>query len=532
MPNSWTEFIKKKAKELNIPYGCALSMPEVSKEYKEIKQTKTTLQENRKNAAFLNGRIKNLNNKINQLSYRAHGQKEKPIDKVEEKRLKDELNKTKESLKEIYNNISKLENTNKSNVNIPTPNIKEELKKPIEKDDIKVEKVNNVPRAVNLMKKTGLSPDEAQKKLLKLFELYDEEKAKKNSDKEKLKRLKEEISQLEKIANIIEEDDEEIFDFRDIEKKIKNLSKEQLIKLAKDKLYITISNKDKIDLIQKIVLLNIEKTNPSLKTLTKLGEYIDKFFFLNEGSGLIPRIGGKNLLKKTIVDYFPPNYKELIYIEPFVGGGHIFYEKEPSIKEIINDLDPNVYRIYKGFKKYPVEKINPNIIGTYNKEDYLNLKQNLDKQSDFQKFINTLILFKISYMGKIDTFKGSKDKSFDIKKPYKKEDHTRLKGVTILNKDYKDLINKYDSLKSFFYFDPPYEGSKKLYKKGVIDYEEMKDILKKLKGKFLLSINDSPYIRNIFKDFNIKTVQTMYSIKRVDNKNPIINELIISNYNI
>ncbi len=248
--------------------------------------------------------------------------------------------------------------------------------------------------------------------------------------------------------------------------------------------------------------------------------------------GLIPRIGGKNLLKKTIVDYFPSNYKELIYIEPFVGGGHIFYEKEPSIKEIINDLDPNVYRIYKGFKKYPVEKINPNIIGTYNKEDYLNLKQNLDKQSDFQKFINTLILFKISYMGRIDTFKGSKDKSFDIKKPYKKEDHTRLKGVTILNKDYKDLINKYDSLKSFFYFDPPYEESKKLYKKGVIDYEEMKDILKKLKGKFLLSINDSPYIRNIFKDFNIKTVQTMYSIKKVDNKNPIINELIISNYNI
>lgn len=496
MPNSWTEFIKKKAKELNIPYACALSMPEVSKEYKEIKQTKTTLQENRKTAAFLNGRIKNLNNKINQLSYRAHGQKEKPIDKVEEKRLKDELNKTKESLKQIYNDISKLENTNKSNVKMPTLNIDEELKnikelkKQIEKDDIEVEnivkeisktkskpvvkkekvniddlklyfsdekiplkkyyievfkggkseilvfdteeeqidkfkelaeqffkmdfgdtfiyktnkevipklkekigllsellnlienqnmkhekwlkefkkdeqefykfleipesatkqevnkiyrknslklhpdknpdpkahdlfkklanikekidveddfyesfnkiielkqwysmvlnntkkifnKFNDVPRAVNLIKKTGLSPDEAQKQVLKLFEKYDEEKAKKNPDNEKLKKIKNEITQLEKIANIIEEDDEDenYLDFKDIEKKIKTLSKEQLIKLAKEKLYITINNKDKIDSIRKIVLLNLDKTNPSLKTLTKLGEYIDKFFF-------------------------------------------------------------------------------------------------------------------------------------------------------------------------------------------------------------------------------------------------------------
>ena len=37
MPNNWTQFVKRKAQELNISYSCALSKPEISKEYKESK---------------------------------------------------------------------------------------------------------------------------------------------------------------------------------------------------------------------------------------------------------------------------------------------------------------------------------------------------------------------------------------------------------------------------------------------------------------------------------------------------------------
>ena len=76
-----------------------------------------------------------------------------------------------------------------------------------------------------------------------------------------------------------------------------------------------------------------------------------------EGYGIIARMGGKTLLKNRIVEEFPEGYEEMIYIEPFVGGGSVFISKEKSVKEIINDIDKDVITVYKGFKKYDPEKI-------------------------------------------------------------------------------------------------------------------------------------------------------------------------------
>ena len=55
----------------------------------------------------------------------------------------------------------------------------------------------------------------------------------------------------------------------------------------------------------------------------------------------------------------------------------------------------------------------------------------------------------------------------------------------------------------------------------------MARVLKKLKGKFLLSINNVPEINVIFKDFNIHEVETRYSISRT--ADTAAKELIITN---
>ena len=80
------------------------------------------------------------------------------------------------------------------------------------------------------------------------------------------------------------------------------------------------------------------------------------------GKGIVARVGGKSRLQQRIVNnYFPQNYEDLIYIEPFVGGGSIFFYKNNSKKDIINDLDKNLISVYKGFKKYDAEEIHQNI---------------------------------------------------------------------------------------------------------------------------------------------------------------------------
>jgi DNA adenine methylase len=104
----------------------------------------------------------------------------------------------------------------------------------------------------------------------------------------------------------------------------------------------------------------------------------------------------------------------------------------------------------------------------------------------------------------------------------------RLKGVILLNQDYKKVVKKYDSPSTFFYLDPPYvELSTREYKHKTINLEEFVSLLKSIKGKFLLSYNDHPKVRQAFQDFHIRTVGTTYII---GGKRHPIQELVISNF--
>ena len=105
-----------------------------------------------------------------------------------------------------------------------------------------------------------------------------------------------------------------------------------------------------------------------------------------------------------------------------------------------------------------------------------------------------------------------------------------LASVVIECLPYQDFIKKYDTAQTLFYLDPPYYNCENHYGKGLFrrdDFNCIADILLGIKGRFIISINDTPEIREIYKDFNIKEISTLYSIS--SKKNKPVNELIISN---
>ena len=112
----------------------------------------------------------------------------------------------------------------------------------------------------------------------------------------------------------------------------------------------------------------------------------------------------------------------------------------------------------------------------------------------------------------------------------------RLKFVTIENMSFSKLIPLYDKDDSFFYVDPPYVETESYYKNtggfGIKEHEELSDLLSKVKGKFLLSYNDSVVVRELYKGFNIQTTkQVSYGLgKNSQGKNKVVNELFITNY--
>ncbi|MEM5592884.1 DNA adenine methylase [Niallia circulans] len=112
--------------------------------------------------------------------------------------------------------------------------------------------------------------------------------------------------------------------------------------------------------------------------------------------------------------------------------------------------------------------------------------------------------------------------------------HKRLKTVTIENKSFEDLFRIYDSEDTFFYLDPPYRKTKGYATGKFTDeqYEQMRDCCKNAKGKWLMTINNDEYIKELFKDFNIMDHEVYYGICKTDNGRTNFKELIITNYDI
>lgn len=215
------------------------------------------------------------------------------------------------------------------------------------------------------------------------------------------------------------------------------------------------------------------------------------------------RTGAKTLMRFQIFKYIPDH---MIYVEPFLGGGAVFWNKESADASIINDLDKKLISDYKLIKtastdlsKYPsasdVDNLNKKtqLINKTNKNKYEKVVEAIIRRcggfggryiNEGKKIYNT----NANPINKIKNIQLYKDK---------------LKNTIIKSQDYRKLIKDYDTDKTFFYLDPPYENSKGLYKDYGMDYEEMANILKNIKGKFALSINGSPYIKKTFKDFKI-----------------------------
>jgi DNA adenine methylase len=108
--------------------------------------------------------------------------------------------------------------------------------------------------------------------------------------------------------------------------------------------------------------------------------------------------------------------------------------------------------------------------------------------------------------------------------------HLRLARVYLENKPYADVIRQYDRARTFFYVDPPYWGCEDYYGKMLFsrdDFSNLADVLAGIKGRFLLSLNDVPEIREIFKAFTIEPVSLRYSVGQNDGEGK---ELFITNY--
>jgi len=235
-----------------------------------------------------------------------------------------------------------------------------------------------------------------------------------------------------------------------------------------------------------------------------------------EGSGkpsggiapFLCRVGSKKRFAELLNFIAPPHHT---YVEPFVGSGAFYWQKEPSTKEVVNDLDKDIARTFQMIKKAPTN------LSLY--------PQNLQTKEQLKKWflahqnsrsIATQLVYQIihhcgGWMGKqVNEKTGNVVRSIN---PFNKLKHiaeykARMANTTVKSEDYAKLLKTYDGKDTFIFLDPPYENSSGLgYAQGLdFDFERLRKSLDGVKGHWLMTINDSPRIRQLFKGYTINPI--------------------------
>jgi DNA adenine methylase len=241
------------------------------------------------------------------------------------------------------------------------------------------------------------------------------------------------------------------------------------------------------------------------------------------------RLGGKTRLCKKIVEMIPDHK---LYVEPFIGAGSVFLRKRRSHVEVINDLDKDIYDMWNDLlklKRSDLDKMDMKA----DREKFLEMREHPEKYSGsvYERFYRNIYLSKNSFSQNRRTY-GTYLEKHPVNINYLKETigdfQNRLNGVSIKNKDYKEVVLEFDGPDTFFYLDPPYSNAEKGWNYvSTIQPNELLAVLRKIKGKFIMSYDDCETNRELFKEFKISVVPLVY---RFHKNKKTTTELLIQNF--
>lgn len=248
-------------------------------------------------------------------------------------------------------------------------------------------------------------------------------------------------------------------------------------------------------------------------------------------------IGGKRNLADRVIKVIRRT-PHTLYAEPFVGMGGIFLRRPfRAPAEVINDLSRDVattMRILQRHYEALMDMLKWQLTSRAEFQRLMSVEP--DTLTDLERAARFLYLQRLAFGGKVAgrNFGVSYGPArFDVTKlaPLLEAAHERLAGVVIECLPWATFLDRYDRKGGLFYIDPPYWGSENDYGQGQFprdQFEQMADRLRRVRGRFLVSLNDVPEVRRLFRGCRIEPVTTTYSIAGHGGKSASGKELLIS----
>lgn len=209
--------------------------------------------------------------------------------------------------------------------------------------------------------------------------------------------------------------------------------------------------------------------------------------------------GNKARLSKQIIEHFPPHS---IYVEVFGGSAAVLFAKPPAKVGVLNDLDGELVNFCKVVRTPSLlaQLISELELTLYSREEF-ELAQH-GSSDPVERARRMMVRHRQSHSGLGANWSYSiKDSSVGMASSVRRwhagierlfPAHTRLRNVQVEHRDFREIFNRFDSLTTLFYVDPPYPASTRMsgkykYEMTMDDHRELMQILVNLKGKTVLS---------------------------------------------
>lgn len=253
--------------------------------------------------------------------------------------------------------------------------------------------------------------------------------------------------------------------------------------------------------------------------------------------------GGKQLMVRHILPIIPEHN---LYCEPFSGGAAIFFAKQPSEVEVLNDTNReliNFYRVIQNDFTSPEKEIQITLHSRDLHRKASVIYNNPDMFSELKRAWALWVLSSQGFAGQLDSnwgFDRSRN-SMPKRLNNKKQSFTidlaiRLQQVQLECADALYIINSRDSDKSFFYVDPPYFNSDMGHYDGysIDDFEALLKLLSRIQGKFLLSSYPSVILDEYTKknEWHTKAFEANVSVNSKAGKQKKKMEVLTANYDL
>ncbi len=262
-----------------------------------------------------------------------------------------------------------------------------------------------------------------------------------------------------------------------------------------------------------------------IKKLDGSSRHMGRFF---------PYLGGKTAMISELLEHIPPHTR---YVEAFGGSAELLLRKPRSKQEVYNDVNGYLVNLFIQVRDN-LQQLQERLYWLpFSRELYeqwsRDFRNNVAPSDPVEQAARFYYVLCCQFAGRMYGGWSIGRTSWSLRRVDKlKQIHERLQGVAVECNDYRKVLETWDDPETFIFLDPPYLGTTG-YRQGFTqrDHLELRKSLEGLQGHWLLTINDHPHIRKLYRGFNLRETGTPLNAEKLGKNQPRgqLRQLIITN---